>query len=141
METETEWWGARVGERRIGVRFPTHEPRLGWLPQSGKARRDRHRTKPMPECRFLDVSITGARLLAPEVRELRVGSHISLDYDGESTTVKVRRVESHNQAFSVYGVSFVEVGPRLKQIVYAADHTRARRHGDPLDPRHETVSS
>jgi hypothetical protein len=129
METETEWWGARVGERRIGERFPTNEPRLGWLPQKSRsAGRVRRGTKPMLDCRFLDVSITGARLLAPEARELHVGSHISLDYDGESTTVKIHRVESHNPAFSVYGASFVELGPRLKQIVYAADGTRSLRH-------------
>jgi len=143
METGTQWRGTRFGERRIGERFQTHEPRLGWRgpQQSGNARRDRRRPKPAPECRFLDVSITGARLLAPEARDLQVGSQISLDYDGESTSVKIRRVEPYNQAFSVYGVSFVELGPRLMQIVYAADTARSRRHGDPLDLRHEKVAS
>ena len=130
METGTEWRSASYGERRIGERFQTHEPRMGWcVPQkSGNARRDRRRRKAVPECRFLDVSITGARLLAPQARDLHVGSRILLDYDGESTSVRIRRVEPHNEAISVYGVSFVELGPRLKQIVYAADSARSRRH-------------
>jgi PilZ domain-containing protein len=130
METETVWKGARFGERRIGERFQAEEPRMGWrVPQkSGNARRDRRRT-PNSECRFLDVSITGARLLAPEEMDLRVGSQILVDYNGEPTSVKIRRVERHNHAFSVYGVSFIELGPRLKQIVYAADTKRSQRHG------------
>ena len=128
METGTQWRGICFGERRIGARFQTHEPRMGWRVWSGNARLDKRRRKPLPECRFLDVSITGARLLAPEAQELRVGSLMVLDYDGESTMVKLRRVESYNNAFSVYGVSFIELGPRLKQIVYAADVVRSQRH-------------
>ena len=86
------------------------------------------RRKPLPECRFLDVSVTGARLLAPETQDLGVGSQMVLDYDGESTRVKIRRVEACNNTFSVYGVSFIELGPRLKEVVYAADIERSRRH-------------
>ena len=131
METKTVWEGIRFSERRIGERFQTHEPHLGWRvpPKSGSARRDRRRRTPSSDCRFLDVSITGARLLAPEADDLCVGSQILVDYDGEPTSVKIRRVERHNPAFSVYGVSFIQLGPRLKQIVYAADIARSRRHG------------
>jgi PilZ domain-containing protein len=128
MDTGTQWRGICFGERRIGERFQTHEPRMGWRVWSANARRDNRRRKPLPECRFLDVSITGARLLAPEAHDLRVGSLMVLDYDGEATMVKIRRVESYNNAFSVYGVSFIELGPRLKEIVYAADIERSRRH-------------
>ena len=135
METATVWEGIRFGERRIGERFQTNEPRMGWrvAQKSGNARRDRRRREPISECRFLDVSITGARLLAPDAQDLRVGSQISLDYNGESTSVMIRRVEPHKNAFSVYGVSFLHLGPRLKQIVYAADTARSQRH--------ETVAS
>ena len=130
METGTEWRSSSYGERRIGERFQTHEPRMGWCvpPKSSNARSDRRRRKAVPDCRFLDVSITGARLLGPQGRDLHVGSRILLDYDGESTSVRIRRVEPHNEAISVYGVSFVELGPRLKEIVYAADGARSRRH-------------
>jgi hypothetical protein len=128
METGTQWGGICFGERRIGARFQTHEPRMGWRAWPGNARRDNRRRKALPECRFLDVSITGARLLAPDARDLRVCSLMVLDYDGEATMVKIRRVESYNTSFSVYGVSFIELGPRLKQIVYAADVVRSQRH-------------
>lgn len=128
METGTQWRGICFGERRIGERFQTHEPRMGWRVWSASARNDQRRRKTLPECRFLDVSITGARLLAPETQDLRIGSQMVLDYDGESSRVKIRRVETYNNAFSVYGVSFIELGPRLKQIVYAADIARSRRH-------------
>ena len=130
MESETGWRGRCLGERRIGERFQIHEPRLGWnvLQKSGHAPFARRRRRPMPECRFLDVSVTGARILAPVGRDLHVGSRITLDYDGEPTTVQIRRVEPYNRAFSVYGVSFVELGPYLQQIVYAADDGPARRH-------------
>ena len=126
MEAQTEWPGSRLVERRIGGRFQMHEPRMGWRvsEKAGTARRDRRRGKAAPECRFLDVSVTGARLLAPEGRDLRVGSLIVLDHDGESSKVRIRRVEAYNHAFSVYGVSFVELGPRLKEIVYSADTIR-----------------
>ena len=131
METKTNWEGVRFGERRIGERFQADEPRLSWrVPQkSGNARRDRRPQTPVSECRFLDVSITGARLLGPEEIDLRVGSQILVDYNGEPTSVRIRRVERHNPAFSVYGVSFIELGPRLKQVVYAADTARSQRHG------------
>ncbi len=128
METGTQWRNICFGERRIGERFLTHEPRMGWRVWSGNARRDERRRKPLPDCRFLEVSITGARLLVPETQELGVGSQMVLDYDGESTRVKIRRVEAYNSAFRVYGVSFIELGPRLKQVVYAADIARSRRH-------------
>ena len=126
METGTGWRSASYGERRIGERFQMHEPRMGWCvpPKSGNNRRDRRRGKAVPECGFLDVSITGARLLAPQARDLHVGSRMVLDYDGESTTVRIRRVEPHNDAISVYGVSFVELGPRLRR-----SSTRRTGHG------------
>lgn len=143
METETEWRGTRFGERRIGERFQTNESPLGWrVPfKAGKPKRERLRRKPAPQCRFIDVSVTGAKLLAPEAKDLHVGSQTLIEYNGEPTSVKIRRVEPYSQTFSLYGVSFVELGPRVKDVIYAVDGIRARRHGDPLDHQHSATAA
>jgi PilZ domain-containing protein len=116
---DAQWLSVRFGERRIGERFELHVPVFQWRvpPNTRKGRRGARRTKPA-ECRFLDVSVTGALILAPVASDLRVGARASIGYDGEPTCVRIRRIEPYNNSLSIYGVSFVELGPRLQELIY-----------------------
>ena len=115
-----DWLDVRIGERRIGQRSLSHEPRVGWRvpPKSARARKDPRRW-PQSECSFVDLSVSGARILAPSSTQLRVGSRVLLDYEGEMTSARIRRVEYYNRTLSIYGVVFVELGGQLKEIIYA----------------------
>ena len=33
--------------------------------------------------------------------------------------MRIRRVEPYNRALSIYGVAFIDLGPGLKEIIYA----------------------
>jgi hypothetical protein len=115
---ETKWLSVRFGERRIGERFGLHDPVFQWrVPPDNASRRERRKTKPS-ECRFLDVSVTGALILAPVASDLRVGARVLVGYEGETTTVRIRRIEPYNKSFSIYGVSFVDLAPRLQELIF-----------------------
>jgi hypothetical protein len=118
MYVEQKWLSVRFGERRIGERYGLKDPVFQWrIPPDTASRRERRRAKPA-ECQFLDVSVTGALILAPVAADLRVGAHVSIGYEGEATTVRIRRIEPYNKALSIYGVSFVNLGPRLQELIY-----------------------
>jgi hypothetical protein len=115
---DTTWLSVRFGERRIGERFGLHDPVFQWrVPPDTAGRRERRKTKPS-ECRFLDVSVTGALILAPVASDLRVGARVLVGYDGESTSVRIRRIEPYNKSQSIYGVSFVDLAPRLQELIF-----------------------
>ncbi|MEP6658317.1 MAG: PilZ domain-containing protein [Acidimicrobiales bacterium] len=115
---EQKWLSVRFGERRIGERYGLHDPVFQWrVPADTAGRRERRKAKPA-ECRFLDVSVTGALILAPVASDLRVGAHVLIGYEDESTTVRIRRIEPYNKALSIYGVSFVDLGPRLQELIF-----------------------
>jgi PilZ domain-containing protein len=115
---DAQWLSVRFGERRIGERFGLRDPVFQWrVPPSTARRRERRKAKPS-ECRFLDVSVTGALILAPVASDLRVGARVFVGYDGEQTCVRIRRIEPYNKSLSIYGVSFVDLGPRLQELIY-----------------------
>jgi hypothetical protein len=115
---ETKWLSVRFGERRIGERFGLHDPVFQWrVPPDNASRRERRKTKPS-ECRFLDVSVTGALILAPVASDLRVGARVLVGYEGEATTARIRRIEPYNKSLSIYGVSFVDLAPRLQELIF-----------------------
>jgi PilZ domain-containing protein len=115
---DAQWLNVRFGERRIGERFGLHDPVFQWrVPPSTARRRERRKWKPA-DCRFLDVSVTGALILAPVASDLRVGARVFVGYDGEQTCVRIRRIEPYNKSLSIYGVSFVDLGPRLQELIY-----------------------
>ena len=119
LMSDTSWLKTSPwAERRTGERFSVREPMLHWrAPPDGTRRRD-DRTRPSgQQCRFLDVSSTGALLLAPADDDLHVDSEVMLGHEGELTRVRISRIEPYNSAFSFYGVSFVELGEHLQQFI------------------------
>jgi len=115
---EQKWLSVRFGERRIGGRYELHVPGIKWrAPADTAGRRERRKAKPV-DCQFLDVSVTGASILAPIASDLRVGAHVLIGYEGESSTVRIRRVEPYDKVLCIYGVSFVNLAPRLQELIY-----------------------
>ena len=115
---EQKWLSVRFGERRIGERYALHDPIFKWrVPPETAGRRERRKAKPA-DCQFLDVSVTGALILAPVSSDLRIGAHVLIGFEGETTTVRIRRIEPYNNALCIYGVSFVDLGPRLQELIY-----------------------
>ncbi len=90
----------------------------------GSARRDRSRTSGQ-QCRFLDVSSTGALLLAPAEDDLYIDSEVLIGHEGELSRIRISRIELYNSSFSFYGVLFVELGEHLQQFIDSV--TRRRR--------------
>ena len=115
-------------ERRTGERFTVREPTLNWRagPSDSRPPADPAQTSG-EQCRFLDVSATGALLLAPAADDLSVDSEIVLSHDGELSRVRISRIEPYNSAFSFYGVSFIEMGGRLREFI---DSVTDRRRVD-----------
>ena len=69
------------------------------------------------------MSVTGALILAPVSPDLRIGAHVLIGFEDEATTVRIRRIEPYNNALCIYGVSFVNLGPRLQELIYmTGDH-------------------
>jgi hypothetical protein len=125
--SDTSWLKTSPwGERRTGERFTVREPMLLWraLP-AGTARRDDRTRTSGQQCRFLDVSSTGALLLAPADDDLYIDSEVFLGHEGELSRVRISRMELYNSSFSFYGVLFVELGEHLQQFVDSV--TRRRR--------------
>ena len=120
---EQKWLSVRFGERRIGERYGLHNPIFKWrVPPDTASRRERRKARPA-DCQFLDVSVTGALILAPVSKDLRVGATVLIGFEGEATTVRIRRIEPYHKALCIYGVSFVHLGPRLQELIYmTGDH-------------------
>jgi hypothetical protein len=115
---EQKWLSVRFGERRIGERHGLHDPVLQWrVPPDSAGRRARRKARPA-DCQFLDVSVTGALILAPVASDLRVGAQVLIGFEGESTTVRIRRIAPYSKVLSIYGVSFVDLAPRLQELIY-----------------------
>ena len=116
------------GERRTGERIALREPMLQWrpLPPGTRRRDDRTRTSG-EQCRFLDVSSSGALVLAPADDDLYIDSEVLLGHEGELSRVRISRIEPYNGAFSFYGILFVELSERLQQFIDSVtDRRRAQ---------------
>ena len=127
--SDTSWLKTSPwGERRTGERFTVREPMLQWrAPPAGSRRRDDRTRTSGEQCRFLDVSSSGALLLAPADDDLYIDSEVLLGHEGELSRVRISRIEPYNSSFSFYGVLFVELGEHLQQFIDSVtDRRRAQ---------------
>jgi hypothetical protein len=106
--------GARVVERRVGVRVPVGGCVVEWAPP----RKHRFARRPTAAlAQLVDVSVTGAAVLAaPGVSE---GAVMEIRRDGGEGLVEVRRV-THDLSggHTKYGVAFVWLDPGMQAQVY-----------------------
>ena len=104
-------------EKRLGKRQSTPDIRIGW--RIDRETRRGLRMKPDPqEGVIIDISVTGAGVLAPASDELRPGSRVRISFDSHEGTVSVRRIApTSDPAVSRYGVTFEEGhGPLIDAV-------------------------
>lgn len=106
--------------RRVGQRHPIESVPVTWradLPRrSGLLRR---RTGAQP-AHMVDLSVSGAAVVAPAAGDLRVGSVVVVDYEGHAGRVVIRRIAAGPiaSAGSLYGVEFSEPNGELTSALY-----------------------
>ena len=106
-------------EKRLGKRQSTPDITIGW--RTDHEARKGLRMKPDPqEGLIVDLSVTGAGVLAPTADDLRPGMRVKVSFRGEDGSVIVRRVSpTTDPAVTRYGVSFQDFDQRLLNAVNA----------------------
>jgi len=118
-------------ERRIGRRFDAPRNRISW-------RVDRP-IRGVPWLRrrsevglLVNVSVSGAGVLAPDCMDLQPGSRVTIGFEGATGQVIVRRISScGDESQNLYGIEFAEPGSPLTSLVY--DTFLAETEGRPAD--------
>lgn len=95
--------------RRLGERIPLGEVLVAW--RVGEVVPGRLRDKPRPAevGRVLDVSVSGAAIVAPAAPELRKGRVVAIRLDDAEALVRIRRIDAFGEDdWRVYGVELLE---------------------------------
>lgn len=108
--------------RRIGERKQLSPLTVGWTTQhverGGVLGRKKVRTL-QQSGRLLDISVSGAAILAPRFPGLRQGCSVLISFEGFEGVVEVRRWEpTEDDDLLRYGVQFVDMDPRLKDRLF-----------------------
>ena len=109
--------------RRIGERLAVQGIVLGW---DTRGRRSPRRIRPFAEADIIDVSVSGAQLLAPDNARIDVGHQVTIAAGGALGVVKVKRiVPVANGQLAVFGVEFVKLEAPLEAMLFSRfDATR-----------------
>lgn len=122
MEPEGIWVRGKSAERRLGHRHEDVRFGVGWrLDQTDDRSPERRRQLPLPPQVgvLLNVSVTGASILAPSAPDLQVGSRLLISFRGVTGTVIVKRIgPSATAVQSLYAVEFAEPNSALTSLVY-----------------------
>ena len=103
--------------RRLGERLGVHGVVVSFNTQG--RRQPRWRRK-FAEADVVDVSVSGAQLLAPDDHTVEVGQKITVCAGGALGSVRVRRiVPVTNGPLCVYGVEFISLEPPLEALLFA----------------------
>ncbi|MFN8052162.1 MAG: hypothetical protein U0Q22_12030 [Acidimicrobiales bacterium] len=104
--------------RRLGERHAVLGVVVDW--NTGGRRRPGFGRRAFEEADVIDVSVTGAQLLAPRDERIRVNQHLTIVAAGALGTVRVRRVaDLVNGRLSVYGVEFSGLEPALEALMFS----------------------
>jgi len=104
------------GDRRLGKRVEITPIAIVWAPAIAKQRSGR-RVEPQP-AHLVEVSISGARVVAQSRAGIEVGAWMTLDVEGYHALVEVQRiVESDEGTGFTFGVSFVLLAPGLQETI------------------------
>lgn len=118
-------------ERRIGRRFDAPRNRIAW--RLGRPVRGVPWLRRRSEVGLLvNVSVSGAGVLAPDCMDLEPGSRVTIGFEGTTGQVIVRRISScGDESQNLYGIEFAEPGSPLTSIVY--DTFLAESEGRPSE--------
>ncbi|MEZ5320873.1 MAG: PilZ domain-containing protein [Microthrixaceae bacterium] len=99
--------------RRLGERLVVEGVTLDWDVPRGRTRRRLGRRK----AEVVDVSSSGARLLAPRDPDMAVGRIVRVALDGEVGVACIRRVETAEKGRAAYGVEWLELTYELRRVL------------------------
>jgi len=104
--------------RRVGDRLAVQGIVLGW---NTKGRRTpRWKRQPFAEADVIDVSVSGASVLAPDDRSILLNQKVTVTAGGALGEVRVRRiVPVSNGQTAVFGVEFVSLEEPLEALLYS----------------------
>ena len=104
--------------RRLGERLAVHGLVLGWNTRGRRTPRWKHRQ--FDEADVIDVSVTGAQLLAPDDLRIIVGHRVTIVAGGAIGAVRVKRiVPVSNGPLALYGVEFITLEPPLEALLFS----------------------
>lgn len=104
--------------RRLGERLGVHGVVVGW-DTAGRRSPRRHR-RTFAEADVIDVSVTGAQLLAPTSPRIDIDSVVTIAAGGALGVVRVTRiVPVTNGPLRVFGVEFVELEAPMEALLFA----------------------
>ena len=103
-------------DRRLGERVEILPVAIAWTPaisrQSGRGPR------PQP-AHLVEVSISGARVVARSRAGINVGTWMAIDIEGYHALVEVRRIIGADDGPDfMFGVSFVLLAPALQEKIH-----------------------
>lgn len=104
--------------RRLGDRHAVRGIVVDW--DTGGRRRPTLGRRRFEEADVIDVSVSGAQLLAPSNDRITPGTKVTIVAAGALGTVRVVRVaQVTNGKLSVYGVEFVDLESTLESLLFA----------------------
>ena len=104
--------------RRLGERLGVHGVVVSWNTRERRAPRWKRRQ--FSEADVIDVSVSGAQLLAPDDRRLQVGQKVTICAGGALGTVRITRiVPVTNGPLCVYGVEFIHLEEPMEALLFA----------------------
>jgi hypothetical protein len=110
-------------EQRLGARLDVSGLWVLWDISRVDRRSARERRRHPVEQQFgqvLNLSVSGAAIIAPAAPHLRPGSMIDIEAGGFKGMVAIHRIDEMGDPFQrVYGVSFVDFPPAFTDYVYA----------------------
>lgn len=127
-------------ERRVGSRHSVAWLEVGWRYWIGPPEEGGSRPVGTATGHLVDVSVTGAGVMAPASPYVGVGVAVALDFAGLHGGVVIRRVDAVNGEASarLYGVEFLDVHSELGVALGDAFVARHSELPEWRDPRYQT---
>lgn len=122
-------------ERRLGNRYDVTRNKIGWRIDR-RPRRLFFWSREPEVADLVNVSVSGAAVLASTCDDLRIGSLVTIKFRGVTGTVVIRRISSCGDlSRCLFGIEFAEPTSALTTLVYdtfLAEHgTPDRLHSNP----------
>jgi len=107
-------------DRRLGTRHVLGPVAVRWRLDEGPCGPvDQGRDEGPERACLLDLSVSGARIMARSSPDLKVGDWTNVSIRGRSGPVIIRRIiPSRQQGFSQYGIEFLDPLSELTQLVH-----------------------
>ena len=121
-------------ERRMGERVSPTDLTVLWCPPGTKVGARRAKKAPLV-ARVLDISQTGAQVVAPEDDRVQRGTTLVLILRDEPCEVRVRWTRPTNvEAVSAYGIEYLRPSPEFAQTIVDVFRECYERDGLELRP-------